>query len=292
MGRPSASLATELSAHGDTIAPSGRAPVSAASVLRRALLVWGWGHIHLGDRRGWSLAILQPIAIVALFFVAIQLIDGTRWLVVFPPLAALIVVWLAQALHAYTRAVELGSPRGGEFQAALFLPAAVVVLTVFWLLGGRHGSPAATLESYVIAWMTDRPEIATTLYESPPTYDELDESWRSQFSYLSNRVATLATQYGPQSGLDPTSPFDNLRFTDPVAQSTGHQVVAVEIVRRQRVENMVLGIVPTATQETVVVERAGTITLSLVPEPAMSWLPFGRLDSVAWRIQGVQIGIP
>jgi hypothetical protein len=253
-------------------------------------LVWGWGHAHLGDRRGWVLAVLQPIAIVALVVVAIQLIDGTRWLVVFPPLAALIVVWLAQALHAYTRAIELGAPRGGEFQAALFLPAAVAVLTAFWLLGGRHGSPAATMESYVIAWMTDRPDAATTLYESPPTYTQLDESWRSQFAYLSGRVATLAAQYGPQSGLDPDSPFDNLRFTDPVATSSGHQVVGIEIVRRQRVENMVLGIVPTATQETVVVERAGMITLSLVPEPANAWLPFGRLDSQAWRISSVDIG--
>ncbi|MEO6350716.1 MAG: hypothetical protein ABIP53_08690 [Candidatus Limnocylindrales bacterium] len=266
--------------------------VSASSVLRRALLVWGWGHIHIGDRRGWLLALFQPIAIVTLVFVAVQLIDGTRWLVVFPPLAALIVVWLAQALHAYTRAVELGARRGGEVQAALFLPAAVAVLTAFWLLGGRNGSPAATLESYVIAWMTDRPDAASALYESPPTFTQLDESWRTQFAYLSGRVTTLAAQYGPQSGLDPTSPFDNLRFTDPVSASSTRQVVGVEIVRRQRVENLILGVVPTATQETVVVERAGTITLSLVPEPGMSWLPFGRLDSLAWRIQGVQIGTP
>jgi hypothetical protein len=246
----------------------------------------------LGDRRGWLLALLQPVAIVALVFIAVQLIDGTRWLVVFPPLAALIVIWMAQALHAYTRALELGAPRGGEFQMALFLPAAVAVLTAFWLLGGRHGSPAATLESYVIAWMTDRPEAAASLYETPPTYSQMDESWDAQFAYLAGRVESLAAQYGPQSGLDPASPFDNLRFTDPVATAVGRQVVGVEIVRRQRVENMVLGIVPTATQETVVVERLGIITLSLVPEPAASWLPFGRLDSHAWRIQGVQIGSP
>jgi hypothetical protein len=256
------------------------------------LLVWGWGHIHLGDRRGWILAILQPIAIVGLLFIAAQLIDGTRWLVIFPPLAVLIVVWLAQAVHAYMQAIELGAQRGGEFQAALFLPVAVAVLTIFWLLGGRHGSPAATLESYVIAWMTDRPAAAATLYETPPSYVQVDAAWDAQFAYLAGRVATLAEQYGPQSGLDPGSPFDNLRFSDPMAVSSNHQVVGIDIVRRQRVENMVMGIIPTATQETVVVERAGTITLSLVPEPVNGWLPFGRLDSQAWRIQAVQIGTP
>jgi len=32
--------------------------VGAAGVLRRSLLIWGWGHIALGDRRGWLLVLL------------------------------------------------------------------------------------------------------------------------------------------------------------------------------------------------------------------------------------------
>jgi hypothetical protein len=122
--------------------------------------------------------------------------------------------------------------------------------------------------------------------------DELGTTWAAQSDYLSERVRTLAARFGSASGLDPDSPFDNLRFNDPIAQASNRQEVAIDIVRLQRVENMILGIVPTASQETVTVERAGSITLTLVEQPPIDWLPFGRLQSFAWRIQGVAIGGP
>lgn len=246
----------------------------------------------LGDRRGWLLALLQPVAITVLAIVAIQLIDGARWLVVFPPLVGFLALWIVQALHAYRRAVDLGASRGGELRAALFLPAAVAVLTVFWLVGGRHGSPSATLETYVLAWMGGRPEPAAELYVAPPPPDELRASWAAHSAHLIERVTTLALQYGPSSGLDPERPFDSLRFRDPTGAGLRRQVVEIEIVRRQRVENMILGIIPTASQETVVVEHAGAITLALVDEPPVEWLPFGRLASAAWRIESVAFGGP
>ena len=68
--------------------------------------------------------------------------------------------------------------------------------------------------------------------------------------------------------------------------------MTIDIVRRQRVETMILGIVPTAGQETVVVERAGTLSLALVEEPPVAWLPVARLPSFAWRIESVSIGGP
>jgi len=265
---------------------------SAASVLRRGLLVWGLGHLVLGDRRGWLLMLLQPLSIAGVLLVAAQLIDGTRWLIVLPPLAGLLVVWLAQAIHAHQRAIELRATPGGELQAALFLPIAVAVLTAFWLVGGRHGSPAATLEGYVVAWMSGHSGSASGLYATPVEPADLDATWDSHVAYLTDRVRLLAAQFGPTSGLDPTRPFDNLRFRDPVATGPGRQLVDVDIVRRQRVETMVLGIVPTAAQETVVVERAGTITLSLVEQPVVDWVPFGRLPSFAWKIDRVAIGGP
>ena len=52
-------------------------------------------------------------------------------------------------------------------QAALFLPVAVGVLTVFWLIGGRHGSPAATLEAYAVALLTGKSDAAASLSVSP-----------------------------------------------------------------------------------------------------------------------------
>ena len=273
-----------------TTHPSENKLPTAATVLRRGLLIWGLGHISIGDRRGWVLLLAQPLAIAGLVLVGVQLIDGTRWLVVFPPLAALLVVWLAQAVHAYRRAVELGAQPGGELQAGLFLPVAVAVLTTFWLIGGRHGSPTATLEGYVLAWMSGRTEAASSLYVSPPTAEGLGTTWGLQSAYLRDRIASFARQYGPTSGLDPERPFDNLRFGAPTVDGPGRQRVAVDIVRLQRVETMVLGIVPTAGQETVLVEQAGVITLTLVPQPPVEWLPFGRLESSAWRINGVTIG--
>lgn len=272
--------------------PGARQLPSAAAVLRRGLILWGAGHIAIGDGRGWLLLLAQPLAVLALLLLGAQLIDGTRWLVVFPPLAALLIVWLAQAIHAYRRAVELGATPGGELQAAVFLPFAVTALTLFWLMGGRHGSPTATLEGYVVAWMGGRPDAASALYVAPPASTDLSQTWSAQSAYLTDRVALLATQYGAASGLKPEQPFDNLRFAEPVVAGLGRQAVEVDIVRRQRVETMILGIVPTAGQETVVVERAGTITLALIDEPPAAWLPFGRLASSAWRIETVTIGAP
>jgi hypothetical protein len=236
--------------------------------------------------------LLQPVAIAAVVLLAIQLIDGTRWLIVFLPLVALVVIWLGQAVHGYRRAVELGWRPGGEMQVALFLPVAVAMLTTFWLIGGRHGSPSATLESYVLAWMSGRVEAASGLWVNPPDSAGVGQTWSTHSAYLSARIAALATQFGPTSGLDSDQPFDSLRFAEPAAAGAGRQVVQVDIVRRQRVETTILGIVPTASQETVVIERAGTITLALVEQPAVSWLPLGRLPSVAWRIEAVTIGSP
>jgi hypothetical protein len=166
------------------------------------------------------------------------------------------------------------------------------VLTIYWLVGGRHGSPSATLESYVVAWMSHRVDNAAGLYVQPPSADTLDQSWTAHQRYLTQRVAALAAQFGPTSGLDPTEPFDSLRFDEPVAGTAGHQLVNVNIVRRQRVETMILGVVPTASQETVVVERAGTLNLALVEQPPVAWLPVARVPSFAWRIESVAIGTP
>ena len=234
--------------------------------------------------------VIQPLAIGSLLVASIQLIDGTRWLAIFPPLAALLVAWLAQAVHAYRRAVELGARPGGETQAALFLPLAAGVLTVYWLVGGRHGSPSSTLESYVVAWMANRVDNATDLYVQPPSEDTLGQAWSAQSGYLTQRISALAAQFGPTSGLDAAQPFDSLRFGQPVASGAGRQVVVIDIVRRQRVETMILGLVPTAGQETVVVERAGTLTLALVEQPPVAWLPVAQMASFAWRIESVSIG--
>lgn len=273
-------------------AAGGGTPPSASRVLRRSLLGWGLGHVMLGDRRGWLLFALQPIAIIAVALLAIDLIDGTRWLVVFPPLAALIVVWIGQAVAAHNRAVREGGEPGGEIAIALLLPLAVTVLTVFWLLGGRHGSPSATLQAYIEAWISDRPEVAATLFTTPRTTDSLSTDWAAQRAALTGRIATARATYGESSGLDPDKPFNSLRFSQATAEGEGRVGMVVEIVRSRRVETTVLGIVPTAGQETVAIERDMTIWLELQRQPPPAWMPFGGFDSYSWRISSIEAGAP
>lgn len=236
--------------------------------------------------------VLQPLAIIVLLVAAAQLIDGTRWLVLLPPVAVLLVFWAGQAIHAYRRAIELGAAPGGELQAAVFLGCAVAVLTVFWLVGGRHGSPSSTLEAYVIAWMNGRSVVAAQLYVVPPTQEQLEATWSAQSAYLADRVTELEDQYGPASGLDPSVPSDSLRFAEPVVTGPATATVEVDIVRSEQVQTMVFGLIPTASQQTVVVETAGTIRLALIEEAVPTWVPLGGLHESAWRIATVTLGAP
>ncbi len=284
-----------------TASPPGRRRriPPAATLLRRSLFVWGLGHIALGDRRGWLLLALQPLAVAVVAAIAVLLVDSTRWIVVFPAVALLIAFWLGQAVHAHRLAVERGAEPGGEMQIAWTLPVVLVVMTTFWLLGGDHGSPAATLHEYVSAWHSGRVAEATSLFVEPPTEEALAARWQAQHEYVRRRVAEAAAMYGAMSGLDPDDPLAGLRYLamddepggpgrDPgAAVPDEHASVAVDIVRRQRVETTLFGIIPTATQETVLVERAGIIRLRAVPADVPAWLPAGQPPPRVWRIEEV-----
>lgn len=269
--------------------PAHRTLPPAAAVLRRAMIGWGLGHLAIGDRRGWLLLLLQPLAIAGLALVTVQLIEGTRWLIVFPPLVALLVIWMAQAIHAHQRAVELGAERGGELQIILLLALAVSVMTAFWLLGGRFGSPTATLQAYTEAWMAGRADAASQLFTTPPAPDRLTADWADQTRVLQDGISRALAVYGPASGLDPQQPFASLRYRQlEGSEGAGRAGVLIEVVRSQRVETTVLGIIPTAGQETVVVEADWVVWLELRRQTVPEWLPFGRLDSYAWKISAVE----
>ena len=242
----------------------------------------------LGDRRGWLLFVLQPIAIIAVAVLAVALIDGTRWLIVFLPLIALMVVWIGQAIDAHQRAVRLGGAPGGEMAIVVLLPVALTLLTVFWLVGGRHGSPSATLQEYIEAWVNDRPEAAAPLFASPRSVDSVNSEWAAESQALTQRIALAEATYGEGSGLDSDHPFASLRFRDGVASGDGRVAVAVEIVRNERVQSTVLGIIPTAGQQTVVVERDLTIWLEQQRQPRLDWLPFDGLESYSWKISSIE----
>ena len=104
------------------------------------------------------------------------------------------------------------------------------------------------------------------------TEAEIDAMWAAQTEYLEQQVLAAYAEYGPLSGIDPEQPFNSLRFTEQEPTAADVSTVAVEIVRRQRVESLLLGFIPTATQETVVVEQIGTIDLRSLPDPPPTWL--------------------
>jgi hypothetical protein len=269
--------------------PNVRLP-AAGSVLRRALLVWGAGHLALGDRRGWLLLLLQPIAIAMLAGLAVLLLDSSRWIAVFPALVLLLGIWLGQAMHAQRAAIALGARPGGEFQVALLLPLVIALLSGFWMVGGARASPSATLQHYVAAWQAERPDAAVQLFARPVSASALASDWSAQRTRVERLVRDAAARYGSLSGLNPDQPFNSLRFEE-ITVTAESVNIAVDVVRRRRVEAELFGLIPTATQETVRVERLGTILLRAHPAPSPAWLPLDP-PGVIWLIEDVRLPSP
>jgi len=233
---------------------------------------------------------LQPFALLGIGLLAVQLIDGTRWLIVFVPFAAVLVFWIGQAIDAYRRSIRLGGAPGGEMVVALFLPLAVTALTAFWLLGGRHGSPSATLQDYIADWSANKPVAAAGLFSSPPSAEAVQAGWAAEHEQLADHIEIALARYGDESGLDPEHPLNNLRIrqSSDFPDGAGRVAMIVEVVRSQRVETTVLGVIPTAGQQMVVVAPEMTIWLELDHQEPPDWLPFARLDSYAWRISSIE----
>lgn len=250
--------------------------MGAAAVLRRSLLVWGWGHIALGDIRGWLLVPLQPLAIAGVGFAAWQLIDGTRWLAVFLPLVVLLAFWIGQAVHAHGRALALGAAPGGELQLAWFLPVLLAVVSAFWLVAGRHGSPTAPVEAFMAAWEANRPDLAVGLFsDDRPPEAVLEAIWDDWRIALAAAVEQGRATYGPASGLDPSHPFRSLRVTQ-----TRPTAFTVELVRSESYQTTLFGFIPTAGQRTVVV--APVLWIEVTENPVKGLLP-----SSVWRIHAM-----
>jgi len=216
---------------------------------------------------------------------------------VFLALVMYLVVWAGQAIDAQRRAVALGSAPGGAIQILVLAPVAITALTLFWLVGGTAGSPAAVMQRYVSAWRGGRADVASQLFAAPPAAATLRAGWQQQSMYLAIRLEAIERSLGSASGIDPRTPFASLMFdiVDAPPAAGGHApadrdeaIIAIDIVRDVTVPGSFFGLFPTASQQSVAVERAGTVVLRAVPLDATLGIARGEV----WRITSVQLPGP
>jgi hypothetical protein len=277
---------------------------SPASVLWRGLVLWGAGHLAIGLRRGWLLLAAEVASIAVLAVFLLPRAAGTSDDLVFTALALFFVAWVAQAVDAYRIAARASGHEPGpgsvagepqieaHGRAALLLLAlvlmATLVFTAFWMAAGRGATPASALEHYIVAWRAGEPGRASGYLAAPQSPETLDAEWREQEDRIASRLRAIAAglETSPEGGegVDADRPFRNLEF---VLEPDGSDAMAaINVVRRVQVHETFLSLFPTASLRTVVIERIGTVRLTLVELPPP--LGLGPADH-AWRVEGVEI---
>lgn len=283
--------------------------ISPRGALRRSLVVWGWGQVAMGDRRGWVLAAVEVVAVAALVIVGVPLASGTGATLPLLGGCAFGVAWIAVALHAYRRtvrrrvAIGLSGADGGAIDLLWLAPVLIAASSAFWFLGGSGATPDAALSRYVAAWRHDRPGDAVGLFSvgsagsagaaaagsvaaaTAPGGATLLTMWRAQDAQLVAQLTQLAASLGSDSGLDPTAPFDAVRFERQSASPTA-ETITMEIVRHETVPDTFLGIFPTTDDQVVPVASVGTVRLTLVDVPP-PWP--GAPTTSTWRIEGLNL---
>jgi hypothetical protein len=249
--------------------------VTGRGAVRRSLVVWGWGHVATGDRRGFLLAAAEIAWLAALAWFAPPLLDGSLVSAIFVAGVAFMAAWGGIAILAYRRAIRQrmadGSdgPDGGTAELLWLAPVAIVGMTILWAIGGSMARPDATLARYVRDWQTGNAEGAVSLFVAPPAPADLDAIWERQLAALHNELVALEAE-GGGSGVEPDRPFGSMRFMEPAAGGgTGDtRRVKVEIVRRETIRDSLLGLFPTTSQVLVPVADLGWLELGRVSRPS------------------------
>jgi hypothetical protein len=272
-------------------------PVTARGALRRSLVLWGWGQLATGDRRGIALAGLELAWLGAFAWAVPPLLDGALDTAVFVAVLSFVGVWGVVAVDAYRRAIrrraafDLPGPDGGATDLLWLAPVVIVGVTVLWSVGGTLARADATLARYLSDWRTGDTADASTIFVGTPNPDELSVAWSGQLARLRNEIVRLAAVGGNAAGLDPERPFESIRFTDAArsqdaAPEGGVRRVRVAIVRREAVRGSFLGLFPTSSQVLVPVTDLGWIELQARTRPA------GRLgvpDSPVWLVASMDL---
>jgi hypothetical protein len=263
--------------------------VTPRGALRRSLLVWGWGQIVAGDRRGWLGPPAQLAALAALVAGAPTLVAGTDGELAFVAGAVVLAAWALIAVHAHRRAARrraaLDLPPGDVGAADLLwlAPLAIALSSGFWIVAGDAGDPGVLLDLYVDDWRDGRAADAADRFAVPPDPGALAETWDRQQAALRNELVAIAAAAGPDSGIDPDRPLDAVRWVDAGAAPSGGRLVILEVARLETIDGELFGFLPTTSQRLVTLARLGRIELRLIDRPQSSRGP-------AWRIVGVEIG--
>jgi len=252
------------------------------------LLIWGWGQVVAGDRRGWLGPPAQVTALAALVAATPTLLAGTNGELAFVAGAALLGAWALIAVHAYRRAARrraaLDLPPGDTGAAELlwFAPFVIALSSGFWIAAGDAGDPGVLLDLYVADWRHGRAAEAAGRFATPPDAAVLAQAWDRQLAALHNKLVAIAAAAGPESGINPDKPLDHVRWVDAPA-TAGSRLVALEVASVETIDGKLFGILPTTSQRLVTLARLGRIELRLVDRP-------GSAAGVAWRIIGVEVG--
>jgi hypothetical protein len=134
----------------------------AGSVLRRAVVAWGFGHIALGlDGLGRALLGAEAAAVALIAWLTIGLADTSAYLVPYVAGVLFLAAWGWQAVDAYRRARraepvdELALTRS-EAVAIGWLALPMLIWSAgFWLVAAEEATPAATLDRFVTAWTSE-----------------------------------------------------------------------------------------------------------------------------------------
>ncbi len=257
--------------------------MSARGALRRSLVVWGWGQVAAGDRRGWLGPPAQVIAVAALVL-AVPHAAGTSASLVYLGVATVVLAWAGIAVHAWHRArrrrLALGADAGGGAEDLLWLaPVALVLGAGFWVVSGSGADPVLTLDAYLADWRAGAADAAAGRWASLDP-QSMREGWSRQEAALRNAALRVAAGE-PAAEVDPPRPHDGLRWREIGGSESGGRVFAAEFVRTEAVRTELFGILPTTSQRLTAVETVGRAELRPVSLPG-SGGPLGPV--VAWRL--------
>lgn len=249
-------------------------------------MAWGWGQLALGSRRGWLLATLEVCWLVAIVL-SLALLETDKWLLIYCLLAGFLLVWIGQAVAAQRAAARRSGRTGGAVRLVAVVPVMIVVLSGFWLFGGRTSSATATFHNYVSAWENDDIDGAKGLFMTPRDTSSLTATWKDDAQTVAEAVDNLADAE-PEWELDAEHPYTNLRFAfhdgDP-PPGADRVTLDIQIVRLASVPSTFFGLFPSTRSETQVVATLGQATLVRVP--AGVWLPLGSAS--IWLIESVTL---